>query len=61
MSPRPDISAPVGSADSYLARLHLHVSMIWIKDLTRTTRCPTRWSGANFGVRDGRGQGGEPR
>ncbi|WP_285427606.1 hypothetical protein [Streptomyces sp. ISL-10] len=24
--------------DSYLASLHLHATMIWIKDLTRTTR-----------------------
>nr|WSW48617.1 hypothetical protein OG296_03610 [Streptomyces sp. NBC_01001] len=24
--------------DSYLAGLHLRASMIWIKDLTRTTR-----------------------
>ncbi|MGW2073968.1 hypothetical protein ACWCPK_36925 [Streptomyces sp. NPDC001953] len=23
--------------DSYLAGLHLHASMIWIKDITRTT------------------------
>ncbi len=26
------------NADSYLAGLHLRASMIWIKDLTRTTR-----------------------
>lgn len=29
-----------GTPDSCLASLHLHASMIWIKDLTRTTRYP---------------------
>ncbi|MBP2034553.1 hypothetical protein [Streptomyces avidinii] len=36
--PRGAERGPGRTPDSYLAGLHLRASVIWIKDLTRTTR-----------------------